>query len=113
MQNIGHYDTMSWVILICAGLLEMVWAVGLKYADGFRRPLPSVIVGLAAVASVVLLAFAARTLPIGTAYAIWVGIGALGAVVMGVILFNEPATPARIACLLLLVGSIIGLKICS
>lgn len=110
MQGSEHIE-MSWFILVCAGLLEVVWAVGLKYTEGFRRPLPSLIVGAAIAASMVLLGIAARNLPIGTAYAVWVGIGAFGAAVMGMILFNEPATPARLLCLALLIGSIIGLKL--
>lgn len=104
---------MSWLVLVVAGLLEVVWAVGLKYTHGFSRPLPSAIVVVALVASVYLLSLAARTLPIGTAYAVWVGIGATGAAVLGVALFREPLTFARAACLALLVAAIIGLKLTS
>jgi quaternary ammonium compound-resistance protein SugE len=104
---------MSWILLIIAGLLEVCWAVGLKYTDGFRRPLPSLLVGLAIIASMVLLALAARTLPIGTAYAVWVGIGALGAAILGVALFGEPLSFARLLFLLLLVIAIVGLKLTS
>lgn len=102
---------MAWFILIVAGLLEVCWAVGLKYTDGFRKPVPSVLVAAAIVASMALLGVALRTLPVGTAYAVWVGIGALGTAVAGIILFNEPVTIARIACLVLLVAAIVGLKL--
>lgn len=101
---------MSWIILIIAGLLEVCWAVGLKYTEGFRKPLPSVLVGVAIVASMYLLAVAAKTIPIGTAYAVWVGIGALGAAILGIILFKEPASIARVFFLALLLIAIIGLK---
>ncbi len=104
---------LSWLLLLIAGLLEVIWAVGLKYTDGFRRPLPSIIVGIAIVASMVLLSLAVRRIPIGTAYAVWVGIGALGAALLGIVLFDEPATPARLACLVLLLAAIIGLKLSS
>lgn len=103
--------TWSWVLLVVAGLLEVGWAIGLKYTDGFTRPLPSVLTVTAIVVSMVLLARAAREIPIGTAYPVWVGIGALGAAVMGAILFREPVTVARVACLVMLVGSIVGLKL--
>jgi len=102
---------MDWVFLLVAGLLEVCWAVGLKYTDGFTRPLPSVVVGAAIVASLLLLSWAARTLPIGTAYAIWVGIGALGAAVCGIVIFGEPVTVARVAFLVLLVIALAGLKL--
>lgn len=104
---------MPFAILVVAGLLEVVWAVGLKYTQGFTRPLPSIVVAVALIASVYLLAVAARTLPIGTAYAVWVGIGATGAAILGVVLFNEPITVARTACLVLLVAAIMGLKLTS
>ncbi len=102
---------MAWVVLIAAGLLEVGWAVGLKYTDGFTRPLPSVLTGAAIVGSMVLLSIAARTLPIGTAYAVWVGIGAAGATVLGMILFGEPRTAGRLFFLALLVVAITGLKL--
>ncbi len=101
----------AWLLLVVAGLLETGWAVGLKYTDGFSKPVPSALTLLAIVASMWLLARAAQTLPIGTAYAVWVGIGALGAAILGVVLFKEPLTLARGLCLLLLVTSIIGLKL--
>ena len=89
----------------------MIWAVGLKYTDGFRRPGVSILVVAVMAASMFLLGWAARTLPIGTAYAVWVGIGALGAAILGMILFAEPVTPARVVFLLMLVGAIVGLKV--
>jgi quaternary ammonium compound-resistance protein SugE len=104
---------MAWIILVVAGLLEIAWAVGLKYTAGFTRLVPSVLVGAAIIGSMVLLGIAVKTLPIGTAYAVWVGIGATGAAILGIILFNEPATPARLLFLALLVGSILGLKLTS
>lgn len=100
-----------WWLLFFAGLLEVVWAVALKYADGFARFWPSLIVVCTLVGSLLLLSRAARELPIGTAYAIWVGIGALGAALCGVVLFREPLTLARAAFLLLLLGAVIGLKL--
>jgi quaternary ammonium compound-resistance protein SugE len=103
----------SWLLLVIAGLLEVCWAVGLKYTDGFRRPLPSVLVLLAIAASMFLLSYAARTLPIGTAYAVWVGIGALGAAILGVVLFHEPVTAARVVFLAMLLTAIVGLKMTS
>jgi quaternary ammonium compound-resistance protein SugE len=104
---------MPWVLLIIAGLLEVCWAIGLKYTEGFTRPLPTVLTVLAIIGSMVLLSLAARSLPIGTAYAVWVGIGALGAAVLGVVLFHEQVTAARLFFLALLLTSIIGLKITS
>jgi quaternary ammonium compound-resistance protein SugE len=101
----------SWIALVVAGLLEVCWAIGLKYTDGFRRPIPSALVIVAIAASMFLLSWAARTLPIGTAYAVWVGIGALGAAILGIILFHEPLTAARMGFLLLLLISIVGLKV--
>ncbi len=102
--------TLPWIALVFAGLLEVCWAVGLKYTDGFRRPMPSVLVIAAIAASMFLLSWAARTLPIGTAYAIWVGIGACGAAILGIVLFDEPVTLARMGFLVLLLVSIVGLK---
>jgi quaternary ammonium compound-resistance protein SugE len=100
----------AWTLLIIAGLLETGWAVGLKYTQGFTRPLPSVLTALGIVGSMYLLSVAARTLPIGTAYGVWVGIGALGAALLGIVLFGEAATPSRLFFLALLLVSIIGLK---
>lgn len=102
---------MSWLILVIAGLLEVVWAVGLKYTHGFSRLTPSVITIVAMVASMALLSWAMKTLPVGTAYAIWTGIGAVGAAVTGIVLLGESASPARIVSLALIVCGIIGLKI--
>ncbi len=102
---------MPWLMLLVAGLLEAAWAVGLKYTEGFSRPLPSLLTILGIAASMGLLGLAARHLPIGTAYGVWVGIGALGASVLGIVLFNESASPARVAFLLLLAFSIAGLKL--
>ncbi|WP_437775436.1 quaternary ammonium compound efflux SMR transporter SugE [Sorangium sp. So ce1097] len=104
---------MSWLVLLLAGLLEVCWAVGLKYTQGFSRPLPTALTVTAIIASLYLLEVASRTLPIGTAYAVWVGIGAFGAAIAGMILFGEPATPARLGFLALLVVSILGLKLSS
>jgi len=102
---------MSWIYLVVAGVLEVAWAIGLKYTDGFKRPVPSVLTVLAIVGSLWLLGLATRVLPIGTAYAVWVGIGALGAAVLGVVLFDEPLSFARGAFLLLLLVAIVGLKL--
>lgn len=101
---------MSWFILVIAGLLEVVWAVGLKYTHGFSRLTPSVITIVAMVVSMVLLAHAMKTLPAGTAYAVWTGIGAVGAAIMGIILLGESASVARIASLCLIIIGILGLK---
>jgi quaternary ammonium compound-resistance protein SugE len=100
-----------WLILFLASLFEISWAIGLKYSHGFTRPLPSVVTVVGLVMSVVLLALAARTLPIGTAYAVWTGIGAAGTAVLSLWLFGEPATPARLACIALIILGVIGLKI--
>ena len=102
---------MAWVYLVAAGILETGWAIGLKYTEGFRRPLPTILTVAAMAASMLLLGLAARTLPIGTAYAIWVGIGAVGAVVLGIILFDEPRDFARMFFVGLLIVSLVGLKL--
>jgi quaternary ammonium compound-resistance protein SugE len=101
---------MVWGLLVIAGILEAAWAVGLKYTDGFTKPLPSLLTILGIVTSMYMLAIAARTLPIGTAYAVWVGIGTFGAIVLGITLLDEPATPGRVFFLALLLVAIIGLK---
>ena len=101
---------MAWVLLVIAGVLESGWAVGLKFTHGFTRPLPSVLTVAGIVASMYLLAVAARTLPIGTAYAGGVGIGTFGAVVLGMTVLGEPASPLRIVFLALLLVSIVGLR---
>jgi quaternary ammonium compound-resistance protein SugE len=102
---------MAWALLVAAGILEIGWAIGLKYTDGFTRLWPSVWTIGAMVVSMYLLALAARTLPIGTAYAVWVGIGAAGAMILGMVLLGEPRTIARIACVALIVAGVIGLKL--
>jgi len=103
----------AWILLTAAGLLEVGWAIGLKYTEGFTRLVPSLLTGSAIVASMVLLGLAARELPIGTASGIWVGIGAVGATVLGIALFREPATAGRIFFLALLAVSLVGLKLTS
>lgn len=103
----------AWLILICAGFFEVAWAIGLKFSDGLTKLIPSLLTLLALIISMFLLAKATKDLPIGTAYAVWVGIGALGAAIFGMILFHEPATPLRIFFLILLLASIIGLKVTS
>lgn len=102
---------MSWGILVLAGLLEVVWAVGLKYTEGFSKLWPTVITVFAMVLSVWLLGVAMKTLPVGTAYAIWVGIGAVGTAVLGIYLFGESANLGRIISLILIVAGIVGLKL--
>jgi quaternary ammonium compound-resistance protein SugE len=104
---------MSWVWLIVAGVLEVAWAVGLKYADGFAKLWPSVITVALMLASFWCLAQAVKGLPLGTSYAIWTGIGAVGTAVFGIILFKEPATVARLLCMVLIVAGIVGLKLTS
>ncbi len=101
---------MPWVLIVLAGFLEAGWAVGLKHTDGFTRLWPSILTGLTIALSLVLLSLAARHLPIGTAYAVWVGIGALGAAVWGILRMGEPVTPARMLFLALLLLAIVGLK---
>ncbi len=103
--------TWSWILLVIAGLFEMCWAIGLKYTDGFTKLWPSVFTLVTLALSMFLLARASQVLPIGTAYAVWVGIGALGAAVLGIFLFQESANPGRIFFLALLLVSIIGLKL--
>ena len=102
--------TYAWIILTIAGLLEVCWSIGLKYTHGFTRIVPSILTLVCLSASMYLLAKATQVLPIGTAYAIWVGIGALGAAVVGILILNESVSPARIAFLILLLISIVGLK---
>lgn len=96
-----------------AGLLEIVWAIGLKYTDGFSKLMPSLITIAAMIASVVFLALALKTIPVGTGYAVWTGIGAVGTAILGIVLFAEPATAARVGCIALIVAGIIGLKVAS
>lgn len=102
---------MSWIILLIAGLLEVVWAVGLKYTHEFSRLTPSVITIAAMIVSMALLSWAMKSLPVGTAYAVWTGIGAVGAAITGILLLGESASPMRLASLGLIVAGIIGLKL--
>ena len=102
---------MSWLILLLAGILEIVWAIGLKYTEGFTRLWPSLGTGAAMLLSVGLLGLAMKTLPVGTAYAVWVGIGAVGTVILGIVLFDEPASAGRLLSMALIVAGIIGLKL--
>jgi len=104
---------MAWAVLFVAGLFEIVWAVGLKYTAGFTRPLPTILTVLALIASMTLLGVALRTLPLGTAYGVWTGIGTVGTAVVGIMVFREPATAMRILCIGLIVAGIVGLKLAS
>ena len=100
----------AWIILFIAGIFETVWAIGLKYSKGFTKIFPSVIVVVAMAISVYLLSYASKTIPIGTAYAVWTGIGAVGTVILGIILFGEVASVIRILLIMLIIISVIGLK---
>ena len=102
---------MAWITLFLAGLFEIAWAVGLKYTEQFTRPLPTLLTVVAMIASVVLLEHAVRTLPLGTAYAIWTGIGAIGTVLFGIWLFGESTSVLRMFCLALIVIGIVGLRV--
>lgn len=102
---------MNWLILVVAGLFEVGWAIGLKYTDGFTRLWPSVATGLCMLISVLLLGIAMKTLPVGTAYAVWVGIGAVGTAILGIVLLGDTANAGRIASLALIVAGVIGLKL--
>ncbi|MVW75476.1 quaternary ammonium compound efflux SMR transporter SugE [Pseudomonas xionganensis] len=102
---------MSWIILLLAGLFEVGWAVGLKYSDGFTRPLPTLLTVAAMIVSLALLGLAMRQLPLGTAYAIWTGVGAVGTVIAGIILFGEALSLLRIASVALILCGLIGLKL--
>ncbi|MEV5983449.1 SMR family transporter [Streptomyces sp. NPDC052051] len=104
---------MAWILLVVAGVLEVAWSIGLKYTDGFTRPWPSLFTGASIVASMLLLSYAAKSLPIGTAYGVWVGIGAAGAAVLGMVILGEPATAARIFFVALLLVAVVGLKMTS
>ena len=105
--------TGAWMVLVVAGLLEVVWAIALKYSDGFTKMAPSMVTIVAAAASFWLLAVALRVLPVGTAYAAWTGIGAVGAAVLGMLLFDEPRNAMRIACIVAIVAGVAGLRIAS
>lgn len=102
---------MAWVMLIVAGLLEVGWAVGLKYTQGFARLWPTIGTVISLIASMTLLGLAVRTLPLGTAYAVWTGIGTVGTALLGMVLFQEPATALRLICITLIVVGILGLKL--
>ena len=101
----------GWLALLAAGLLEVAWALGLKYSDGLTRFWPSMATIVAIVLSFALMSLALRTLPFGTAYAVWTGIGAVGSIVVGIFLYSEPADPARLICLSLIIAGMIGLKL--
>ena len=102
---------MAWFTLFVAGLMEIAWAIGLKYTEGFTRLVPSVLTLASMAASMALLGLALKTLPIGTAYAVWTGIGAVGTAILGIMLFGDPATVMRLACIGLIVSGIVGLKL--
>ncbi len=107
----GPSQTMAWICLVAAGLLECAWAIGLKYTEGFTRLFPSALTVLAMIASFGLLSISMKTIPVGTAYAIWTGIGAVGVAIAGMLLFGEPRDTVRVVCLLLIVCGIAGLKL--
>lgn len=102
---------LSWFIVLLAGLLEVVWAVGMKYSEGFSKPLPTVVTIVGLIVSFILLLIATKDLPIGTVYAVWTGIGAIGTAIAGIVLFGESAGLLRIVCLLLIVAGIVGLHL--
>jgi quaternary ammonium compound-resistance protein SugE len=101
----------SWMILVVAGLFEVAWAIGLKYSEGFSRVWPSIATAGAMIVSIVLLGIAMKNLPVGTAYAAWTGIGAIGTVLLGIVLFGDSASPSRLICVALIMAGIIGLKV--
>lgn len=102
---------MNWLLLVVAGLVEAGWAIGLKYTDGFSKPIPTVLTIIAMLVSVVMLGFASKNLPIGTAYSVWVGIGAVGVAIAGIVLFSEPANVARVVSITLILLGVVGLKL--
>ena len=102
---------MAWLYLLIAGLFEVAWAIGLKYTDGFTRLIPSLWTVASMAVSLAFLGLALKTLPVGTAYAVWTGIGAVGTAILGIILFGDPATALRLACIGLIVAGIVGLKV--
>jgi quaternary ammonium compound-resistance protein SugE len=113
MLNAKRERSMDWMILAIAGLFETGWAIGLKYTDGFTRPWPTLWTVLSMIISLWLLGVAMKSLPVGTAYAVWVGIGAVGTVLLGIALLDEPANPARLISVALIIAGIIGLKLAS
>jgi quaternary ammonium compound-resistance protein SugE len=102
---------MAWFLLIIAGIFEVGWAIGLKYTEGFTRPMPTILTVLAMAISLGLLGLALRELPVGTAYAVWTGVGAVGTAILGIVLFGDPATVGRLASIGLIVAGIAGLKL--
>lgn len=104
---------MAWFVLFLAGLLEIGWAVGLKHTEGFTRPIPTLLTVISMIASLGLLGVSLKTLPLGTAYAIWTGVGTLGTAILGIVLLGEAATVARLACIGLIVAGVVGLKLVS
>lgn len=104
---------MAWIYLLIAGILEVGWAIGLKYTEGWTKLVPSLLTGTALIVSFYFLSAAVKTLPIGTAYAVWTGIGTVGATILGMIIFDEPRAFSRIICILLIVAGIAGLKLTS
>lgn len=104
---------MHWIYLLIAGLFEIGWAVGLKLSNGFTRPLVSILTAIGMIASYYFLALALKNIPLGTAYAIWTGIGVVGTVIFGILLFKEPATAMRFICIFMILGGILGLKLLS
>jgi quaternary ammonium compound-resistance protein SugE len=110
-QAVAEVAVSAWLALLAAGLFEIVWAFGLKYSDGLTRFWPSLATVLAILASFSLMALALRSLPFGTAYAIWTGIGAAGSIILGMVIFSEPTDPVRIICLTLIVAGMVGLKL--
>src|SRR5690349_21624552 len=102
---------MAWIVLLCAGLFEIGWAIGLKYTDGFSRPLASTLTIASMAISLVLLGIALKSLPVGTAYAAWTGIGTLGTALLGMWLFGEPSTAIRLCCVGLILAGVVGLKV--
>ena len=106
-------STLAWILLVVAGLFEVAWAIGLKYTEGFTKPMPTVLTVAAMIVSMGLLGVVARLLPIGTAYAVWTGIGVFGTAVLGMYLFGESMAPLRLLCLAFIITGIIGLKLTS
>jgi quaternary ammonium compound-resistance protein SugE len=104
---------MAWLYLLIAGLFEVAWAIGLKYTDGFTRLIPSIWTVVSMAVSFLFLSLALKTLPVGTAYAVWTGIGAVGVAILGIVLFAEPANALRLGCIGMIVGGIVGLKLVS
>jgi quaternary ammonium compound-resistance protein SugE len=111
LDAIAEVVVTGWLAVIAAGLLEIAWAFGLKYSDGLTRFWPTLATVIAILASFSLMAFALRSLPFGTAYAIWTGIGAAGSIILGMVIFSEPTDPVRIICLTLIVAGMVGLKL--